>query len=135
MPTKIKNGFGYKGCPYSPFLWPSGLLEIPMTMSSIFGKKVPTIGGLYIRYLPAQLVCKTLSTEGFRWTYIHPQDIDIAEPFTLVDHFSFIESLFCYFNKKQTFPRLERLLSYHKISAFEERIRKIDMSTLQIFKG
>ena len=135
VPVKIKKGFGYKDCPYSPFLWPSGLLEIPMTLSILFGKKIPTIGGLYLRYLPTHLVYNRLLDEGFRWTYIHPQDIDTTEPFTLVDHCSFIESSFCYFNKKRTFPRLEKLLKYHDVSPFEERVKNIDLSTVEVFKG
>lgn len=135
IPKKIKNNFGYPGIPESPFKWSNGLLELPMVLSNFMGVKFPSIGGLYLRYIPMWFIQKTLLINGLRWTYIHPQDIDFDEPFTRVDHFTLLESFFCHFRKRNTFKQLDKLIKNHNISCLSDDIYKLNLKELPIFEN
>lgn len=115
VPMKIL-GYGFPGVPEKIFRWRSGLVEFPMVLNKFCGIKFPALGGLYLRYIPSSFLCKTIQNSGTRWTYFHPQDIDVDISFERSEHLSLFASFFYSLNKKYTFPRLEKLIESHKIT-------------------
>lgn len=77
---------GYPGAPREPFRWPCGLLELPAPVGRVGPLTLPYLGGIYFRYLPAALIRRRLrgidsGPAAGVWSYLHPYDIDPAEPF------------------------------------------------------
>lgn len=71
---------GFPGAPSGPFLWPSGLLELPPPMIDLAVGRVP-LGGTYLRLLPAAIVRRRLQAGPVPFLYCHPYDFDPDEPF------------------------------------------------------
>lgn len=75
---------GLPGAPRRPFLWPSGLVELPSPTLGVGPFGLPVIGGAYLRLLPHPVVSwakhRATRTLG-SWTYCHPYDFDVTEPF------------------------------------------------------
>ena len=92
-----------------------GLLEIPMSVSSFFGKKIPFAGGIYFRVLPFFMI-KNSFRKHFRNNksiigYFHPYDIDTDQerymhPGINDNHFY---NFLIYFNRSSVFNRLEKI--------------------------
>lgn len=75
--------YGYPGAPRDPFLWPSGLAELPVPTAGIGRWQLPYLGGTYLRVLPRAAITR-IHERGDRrlpWTYMHPYDIDTDEPY------------------------------------------------------
>jgi len=104
--------YGYAGAPREPFRWPSGVIELPVAVTSFAGVTLPYLGGVYFRYLPTWLVLQRVraSPSGGLWTYLHPYDCDADEGFQRVERTNVVESLILWRNRKGTLPKLERLL-------------------------
>ncbi len=126
--------FGFPGIPEEPFKWESGLIEFPMVLSRFFGKKIPSIGGVYLRYLPTNFILKTLNQRGKRWTYIHPQDIYLRNSFHIDKNLNFLQSVFYHFNRKKTLKKLDNLLKHHEITSIEEQLKLINFKEGKIYK-
>ena len=73
--------YGFPGAPGDPFLWPSGLAELPVPIAGAGRARVPYLGGTYLRLIPAPVIRRAHRQGGRRvpWTYMHPYDIDTAE--------------------------------------------------------
>lgn len=82
---------GFAGAPHAPFLWPNGLIELPVPVLIFQRFSLPYLGGVYLRYLPLPFVrwCanKQYASRApqppspILWTYTHPYDVDGAEGF------------------------------------------------------
>lgn len=76
---------GFPGAPQTPFVWPCGLVEFPSPVLGIGPAGLPVLGGAYLRLAPAPLV-RIATTRARRnlgaWSYSHPYDFDVEEPFT-----------------------------------------------------
>ncbi len=129
------------GLPTSPkkvFRWSNGLLEIPAPVGSVFGKTMPYLGGFYFRYLPFSIVNSKIKTseQDNLWTYCHPYDFDADEKDWRIKGASMPVSLLLWFNRKNTFSKLEKLAKAHKFSkpfkeqTFKKDIPVIDPATL-----
>jgi len=107
--------FGFPGLPQTPFRWPSGLIEFPVVLGDVAGASLPFLGGFYLRYLPRFVIRRCLSRMPMGaqpWTYIHPYDIDSAEPgWRMADTPAWV-SLLLRLNRAGTFDRL-RMLQPH----------------------
>lgn len=71
---------GFPAAPSDPFLWPSGLLELPPPMVDLGAGRVP-LGGTYLRVLPLAVVRRRVSSAAVPFLYCHPYDFDPDEPF------------------------------------------------------
>ena len=84
MPSLISME-GFKDKPNGPFLWESGLVEIPMPMIGLGNLRLPFCGGIYLYLTPvavSRLFFKALSKHTALWTYAHPYDFDRDEPYS-----------------------------------------------------
>ncbi len=75
---------GFPGKTPSIFQWKNGLWEIPVPAASVFGRALPFLGGVYLKFMPLSLVHhlqSQLPAGTIPWTYVHPYDIDAKEGF------------------------------------------------------
>ncbi|MEM7408159.1 MAG: polysaccharide deacetylase family protein [Pseudomonadota bacterium] len=119
----------YAGAPQTPFRWSSGLLELPVPVARIGPVYVPFLGGFYLRYLPRLMLRRAWqnTTPGCaRWSYVHPYDFDIDEPFGRMRDTAFWVSTLLWFNRRRAFAKLafvlDQLVGQDPIRSFEERI-------------
>ena len=104
---------GFPGAPQKPFLWENGLLEIPAPLAQLGPLTLPYLGGIYLRYLPTALVRHFISREHDKrllWLYCHPHDFDHDEPYYTIAGTSMLTSLLLWFNRKNTFKKIDRIL-------------------------
>jgi polysaccharide deacetylase family protein (PEP-CTERM system associated) len=83
MPTGISR-FGFKNTPRTPFLWPNGMIELPLPVGSLGSLRVPYLGGIYLYAMPWKLTKHWIARAGkdeILWTYTHPYDFDREEKF------------------------------------------------------
>jgi peptidoglycan-N-acetylglucosamine deacetylase len=84
MPTNISL-YGFPGAPRTPFLWPNGIIELPLPVAQCGLLRVPYLGGIYLYIMPLWLVRRWIAKADAReilWTYAHPYDFDREEKFT-----------------------------------------------------
>lgn len=75
---------GLPAAPRRPFVWSSGLVEFPSPVFGVGRIAVPLLGGLYLRLAPGpvvRLAARHVRSRSGQWTYAHPYDFDVAEPF------------------------------------------------------
>jgi len=130
---------GFPGAPGRAFRWPNGLLEIPASVSRIGPVEIPCLGGFYLRYLPYFMIrrCLKQTTDQEHWLYCHPHDFDHGEPYYTIPGTSVVTSVLLWFNRKQTFKKLERLYSDALVAAappFIERIHGGDFDDAHTFR-
>ncbi len=115
MPAKNPLN-GFCNAPDIPFVWPNGLIEIPVPVSKLGPITIPYLGGVYLRYLPRFLVKQMIEKSGSKhlWTYCHPYDFDHTEPFTRIEGASLLTSVILWFNRKHMQQKLEYLLTLKK---------------------
>ncbi len=72
--------YGWPSAPDTPFLWPSGLIEIPSPVFGLGPVRMPLLGGTYLRVAPDPLVrWATKRAPTHAWLYAHPYDFDPDE--------------------------------------------------------
>lgn len=104
---------GWPGAPRTPFLWSTGLLELPCPVAGFGRARIPFLGGVYLRYLPAWLVRRLVSQlddDTAAWSYLHPYDLDPEEPFFVLPHASWLTSRMIHHRRTKTLERLKGLL-------------------------
>jgi polysaccharide deacetylase family protein (PEP-CTERM system associated) len=114
---------GYAGAPRHPFEWAEGVLEIPCPVGRVGRWTVPFQGGMYLRYLPPWRYRWLQAQLGdqVNWTYCHPYDIDVDEPFTRLAWCGWTASALLWANRGVTLRRWERLAA-HSARPFVERL-------------
>lgn len=103
--------FGYPEAPRRPFRWPSGLVELPSPVAGVGRWQVPYLGGVYLRALPWRAVLAAAEAEASTpvpFTYVHPYDPDVAEPFWWVPETGPLSPLL-WVGRRTTLDRLDRL--------------------------
>lgn len=122
---------GFSGTPTQPFKWSNGLLEIPAPIGKIGPMTMPYLGGFYFRYLPFSIVQQQIAKANDNanlWTYCHPYDFDAEEKEWRIKDASIPVSLLLWFNRKNTFKKLEKLTNNYSFSApFKEQIFSKDL--------
>lgn len=77
--TSLHDVYGMTGLPKVPFRFPNGLIEIPLSVITLFNKNIPFGGGGYLRIYPrivTQLLVLTLNRNGIPGViYVHPYEI------------------------------------------------------------
>ncbi len=104
--------YGFPGMPQTPFRWPCGLVEFPVPLAKFGPARLPFLGGVYLRYLPAWLIRRAArALPGcVLWTYMHPYDFDAAEPYARMPDAAAWVSLMLWFNRRGTWDKLARVL-------------------------
>ncbi len=119
--------FGFPGAPRMPFRWPDGLLELPAPIARFGPLELPFLGGIYLRYLPLGFVRKQLAavSEPGAWSYCHPYDVDVKQPFFVMRDTAVWVSFLLWLRRGGTLARLNGLLSEfrpepasHNVTAF-----------------
>ncbi len=103
--------FGFPEAPRGPFRWPSGLIELPSPVIGVGRWQVPYLGGVYLRALPWRVVVTAAEREAATpvpFTYVHPYDPDVAEPFWWVPEAGRLSPLL-WVGRRTTLDRLDRL--------------------------
>jgi len=83
MPTNISR-YGFPGTPRIPFLWPNGMIELPLPVAALGPLRVPYLGGIYLYALPfwaVHFLLRRADPKELLWTYAHPYDFDAEEAF------------------------------------------------------
>lgn len=130
---------GLPTAPRHPFKWSNGLLEIPAPVGTLGFVTMPYLGGFYLRYLPFGIVRRQIKKAGDTsnlWTYCHPYDFDTEEKNWRIKGVSVPISLLLWFNRKNSFRKLEKLAANYDFSApfkhqeFPDGLPIIDPATL-----
>ena len=106
--------FSYPEAPQEPFVWPSGLIEIPAPVARLGPLVLPYLGGIYFRYLPAVFIRRRIrlaAKSELLWLYGHPHDFDAGEPFYRIKNTSWLTSALLWMNRGGSLTRVEKLLS------------------------
>jgi polysaccharide deacetylase family protein (PEP-CTERM system associated) len=118
---------GWPGAPGVPFLWPSGVLEIPCPVAPLGPLRLPLLGGMYLRYLPpwrlSQLARRMAATPGLAlWSYCHPYDVEEGVRFAEAPGSGVAARLFLWMNRGGMATRLEALLRGRVSEPFAARL-------------
>lgn len=100
---------GWPGAPTTPFRWADGPVELPCPVFGTGRWRVPFLGGVYLRYLPRELILagvRRADPRGAAWTYLHPYDIDHEEPFFVLPWASWLTSRIVLSRRRETLDRL-----------------------------
>jgi SAM-dependent methyltransferase len=102
---------GFPGAPADPFLWPSGLAELPVPVAGVGPLALPYLGGTYLRLLPRALTAALHRRSGRRvpWTYVHPYDADDGERFWVVPEAGWLSPLL-WLGRRGVLAKLDVLL-------------------------
>ena len=104
---------GWPGAPRTPFRWSNGLVELPCPIAGVGRARIPFLGGVYLRYLPAWAIGRMLARtddDVVAWSYVHPYDLDPDEPFFVLPHAGWLTSRILHRRRGVTIDRLRRLL-------------------------
>ena len=111
FPVSMHDRYGFPGCSTRPFVWPNGLVEIPLSVYQIGRLSLPAAGGGYFRLFPYgyfHRIFTRLNRRGEAATfYMHPWELDPGQPRVRVPWFYRFRH---YVNLSQAEARLRRLL-------------------------
>ena len=102
---------------------PSGkIIEFPLSITKILGKRIPTAGGFYLRILPLSMVQKTI--EQYEKNnmptvfYIHSWELtpELMPRISLPIKQRFVT----YHNLDKAFPRMDKLIKKYEFTSFEK---------------
>lgn len=128
--------FGFEGAPKHPFVWPSGLVELPCPLARLPVATFPVLGGTYLRLLPARVVAylaRRISPGVLRWTYCHPYDFDSDEPYARIDGLHPIVNRLLWVNRKRMFDKLDIVLAGAAAPPLRERLQSVRAGSLPEF--
>lgn len=102
------------------------LIEFPLLVGKLFGKKIPTSGGFYIRFLPMSVIKKSIMAyEGMgvpSTFYIHSWELTPEHmpkiSMTVKDRF------ITYYNLKNTLSKMNELLKKFEFTSFSRYMQK-----------
>lgn len=117
--------YGFSDAPNTPYYWPNGLLEIPVPVARFGLWQIPYLGGVYLRYLPLLMIDsyrRSALPAQTLWTYCHPYDFDVDEPYTAIHDAPLWVSLILWFRRKHTYTKLAKLLDGNTAPPFIEQI-------------
>ena len=122
FPAPRQHG-GLNTTKYSPHLIADKLMEFPITVTDIVGKRFCFFGGGYLRLFPypvvRQMCRKVLGENRPVVFYIHPREIDPGHPRLSLGLTRTFKS---YVNLKTTEPKLRNILDEFQVTTFAEFI-------------
>ncbi len=120
---------GFPGAPATPFVWPSGLVELPCPCVSVGPVGMPFLGGTFLRVFPMPLVRALRNRLDdpalVPWSYLHPYDIDVEEPFWVVPEVQWWGSLLLWVNRGVALRKLRAIVAGGVGAPLGERVAAI----------
>ena len=134
VPAKTKL-YGFSNAEISPYRISSenllnnnsnsSLIEFPLLISKILGKKIPSGGGFFLRFLPLKIIEKGIKTyERLHIPstfYIHSWELTPefmpSLPLPIMDKFV------TYYNLSNALPRMSKLLEKFEFTSFERYMK------------
>jgi len=112
-PTGLHDVYGISDFPITPFRFPNGLIEVPLSTVRIFGRNIPYGGGGYFRLYPLA-VTKALFRGSNRKgvatvVYLHPYEV--GSMVRKVRGIGILKSFRTYVGQKTAAAKLRALLS------------------------
>ncbi len=106
--------YGFPGLPLSPFRWANGVIELPCPTVSVLGRRIPYLGGAYLRVLPNAVWRRGMRLAGPTerlWTYCHPWEFDTTERFHRHPDVGWVTSVVGFVGRRRVPGRLGRVLA------------------------
>ncbi|GGG46771.1 hypothetical protein GCM10010964_37660 [Caldovatus sediminis] len=131
---------GYPGAPRRPFLWPSGVLELPCPLGRVGPLAMPFLGGMYLRYLPPWRLRQFARQAGAApdgavfWTYCHPYDVDTAQGLRRYADLGLGASLMLWLNRGRMEGRLRAVLAGRRSLPFAARLEAMRAAADRSFR-
>mgnify|MGYP002633764548 CR=1 FL=1 len=100
---------GLTAAPRTAFRWANGLVEFPSPVFGVGPIALPLLGGAYLRLAPAPLVhlaARKARRRPGQWTYAHPYDFDVDEPFARYNGQSWIFARLLFLRRRLMLRRL-----------------------------
>lgn len=123
MPTPLSR-FGFPRAPHQPFLWPNNIIEFPLPVA-LGPLCVPYLGGVYLYALPLFLsafwAAHTCPDECL-WTYTHPFDFDVDEPFKQMPRTPFWMSWVMWKLRSRAPEKIRKILGFGPSTTFAKHI-------------
>lgn len=133
MPTKISR-FGFPDAPRTPFLWPNGMIELPLPVAKVGQFAIPYLGGIYLYALPWGLTQRWISRASARemlWTYTHPYDFDRGQRFEPMPNTPLWISLVLWLARRKAEAKIWKILGLGQALTLGERIG--DLTSLDTY--
>jgi len=126
MPTRSPL-YGFPGAPQVPYKWHNGLVELPCPVGKLAAATLPYLGGFYLRYVPQAVISRLLrqaSQQSCLWTYCHPYDFDVEEPFARISGAALWTSVLLWFNRRNSMRRILGLVGPESATTLDQWVRK-----------
>src|SRR5882762_2166519 len=121
FPVSMHDRYGFSGCSTRPFLWPNGMVEIPLSVYRIGRLSLPAAGGGYFRLFPYEYFRRIFTRLNRRdevvTFYMHPWELDPGQPRVRVPWFYRFRH---YVNLSAAEARLRRLLRDFRFTTLSE---------------
>lgn len=123
--------FGWPQAPGTPFVWPSGLIEIPAPVFGFGPLKLPLLGGTYLRVAPRPIVRWVAKrAPDHAWLYAHPYDFDPDEPRWTVPEVGRVASRILWWGRATMNPRVGELVAGNRTTLAEVAV---SLTSLPVF--
>jgi len=121
FPISMHDRYGFAGASTRPFVWPNGLVEIPLAVYPLGRHMLPVAGGGYFRLFPYWYFRRAftrLNRERRAFTfYLHPWELDPDQPRMRVP---WLYRFRHYVNLHKTEARLRRLIGDFRFTTLKQ---------------
>jgi polysaccharide deacetylase family protein (PEP-CTERM system associated) len=128
FPAQFHPDYGMADANLLPYQLTEGVIELPMSVAEVFGRKIPCCGGGYFRLYPYRLtrwLMQRCNEQGRPVIfYLHPWETDPEQP--RMEKLSWSKRFRHYNNLDKTEERLERLLSDFSFTSARKLITEND---------
>ncbi len=123
FPVSGHPDYGMFECPLQIHEIKPGLIEVPLSVVELFGRRIPCSGGGYFRFFPYTMTRSLMKTCNRRGRpvifYLHPWEIDPDQPRV---NLPLLKRFRHYNNLGKTFKRFDRLLGEFDFTSIREII-------------
>jgi polysaccharide deacetylase family protein (PEP-CTERM system associated) len=127
FPVGLHPDYGMPGADLRPYGLADGLMELPMGVTEVFGRRIPCAGGGYFRLYPYALTRRLMRMCNAQGRpvifYLHPWEVDPEHPH--VEGMSWSTRFRHYNNLERTEQRLERLLGDFEFTSARKLIAEL----------
>ncbi len=123
FPITFHPDYGMDDVELTPFQITKAIIEFPLTVAEVFGKKIPCSGGGYFRLYPYSitkyLLKQCLKQERPIIFYCHPWEVDPDQPKMKLP---LMKKFRHYVNLSKTIDKLEKLLTDFEFTTVKEAL-------------
>lgn len=126
--------YGWPEAPRGPFLWGSGLVELPSPAFGLGRLRLPVLGGTYLRLVPRSLSAwfgRRALRDGHPWVYAHPYDFDPDEPRWIVPEVGRLGSRLLWWNRRTMKERVRGLVEGSRWTLGETAANLTDLKVFE----